>query len=99
MNVLLHVCCANCAIYPVRLLREAGNLVTGYFFNHNIHPYQEYLRRLEAVEQYAAASELQPIAVPTATSLDSNKPQNMQQNPATMRSRPVFFIPVTRTTR
>ena len=61
MNVLLHVCCANCAIYPVRLLRESGNLVTGYFFNHNIHPYQEYRRRLEAVEQYAAASELQVI--------------------------------------
>ena len=61
MNVLLHICCANCAIYPVRLLREAGHLVTGYFFNHNIHPYQEYRRRLEAVEQYASASQLQVI--------------------------------------
>lgn len=58
MNVLLHMCCANCAIYPIRVLRESGHSVVGYFFNHNIHPYQEYRRRLQAVEDYAAASDL-----------------------------------------
>ena len=54
MNILLHICCANCAIFPVKNLRESGHDVTGYFFNHNIHPYLEYRRRLEAVEQYAS---------------------------------------------
>jgi predicted adenine nucleotide alpha hydrolase (AANH) superfamily ATPase len=53
MKVLLHICCANCAIYPVKVLREAGHNVSGYFFNHNIHPYQEYRKRLDAVKQYA----------------------------------------------
>lgn len=50
MNILLHICCAPCAIYPLEALRSSGFRVTGLFFNHNIHPYQEYRRRLEAAE-------------------------------------------------
>jgi predicted adenine nucleotide alpha hydrolase (AANH) superfamily ATPase len=61
MNVLLHICCANCAIYPVQVLREAGHQLTGYFFNHNIHPYQEYRRRLETVEDYARRVSLEVV--------------------------------------
>jgi len=53
MKILLHICCANCAIYPVKTLRERGVEVTGYFFNHNIHPYQEFRRRLDTVQHYA----------------------------------------------
>lgn len=63
MNILLHICCANCSIYPVRVLREANHAVTGYFFNHNIHPYQEYRRRLDAVREYAAAADLPLICI------------------------------------
>lgn len=61
MKVLVHVCCANCAIFPVKTLREHGHSVTGFFFNPNIHPYQEYQRRLETVRSYAAATELSMI--------------------------------------
>lgn len=61
MNVLLHICCGNCAIYPLRMLRKADHNVDGYFFNHNIHPYQEYRRRLDAVKEFAAASKLKVI--------------------------------------
>jgi len=61
MKVLLHVCCANCAIYPVKILREANHRVTGYFFNHNIHPYQEYSKRLAAVREYAEAADLDVV--------------------------------------
>jgi len=49
MKILLHICCGPCALYPLRTLRAAGHEVTGFFFNPNIHPYQEYSRRLEAV--------------------------------------------------
>ncbi|BDV43895.1 hypothetical protein GURASL_28180 [Geotalea uraniireducens] len=52
MNVLLHICCAPCAIYPVNELRAGGHEVTGFFFNHNIHPYQEYVRRRDTVREY-----------------------------------------------
>lgn len=61
MNILLHICCANCAIYPVKVLRQNNHQVTGFFFNHNIHPYQEFLRRLQAVEDYAQRVELQVL--------------------------------------
>ena len=61
MNVLLHVCCANCAIYPVKILRQQNHRVTGFFFNHNIHPYQEFARRLGAVSDYSSRVELPMI--------------------------------------
>ncbi len=62
MNILLHICCGNCAIYPVKMLREHSHQLTGYFFNHNIHPYQEYNRRLETTREYALKVEL-PLLV------------------------------------
>jgi predicted adenine nucleotide alpha hydrolase (AANH) superfamily ATPase len=58
MNILFHLCCANCAIYPVRVLREKNLSVTGFFFNNNIHPYQEFRRRLDTVKEYAHRVEL-----------------------------------------
>jgi len=53
MKILLHICCAPCSIYPLKELRSQGMDVTGFFFNHNIHPYQEYRRRLDTVREYA----------------------------------------------
>jgi len=54
MKVLLHICCAPCAIVPVGELREEGHDVTGMFFNPNIHPFLEHQRRLETLREYAA---------------------------------------------
>lgn len=62
MNILLHLCCANCAIYPVKILRQEGHQLTGFFYNHNIHPYLEFKRRLDTVRDYAAQVEL-PVEV------------------------------------
>ncbi|MFH1415738.1 MAG: epoxyqueuosine reductase QueH [Elusimicrobiota bacterium] len=45
-RILLHICCAPCAIYPVKFLREAEYNITGYWFNPNIHGYSEYSKRL-----------------------------------------------------
>jgi len=53
MNILLHTCCGPCALYPLRTLRSAGHDVTGFFHNPNIHPYQEYVLRRDAVVQMA----------------------------------------------
>jgi predicted adenine nucleotide alpha hydrolase (AANH) superfamily ATPase len=63
MKVLLHICCANCAIYPLSVLHDAHHAVTGYFFNHNIHPYQEYLRRLQTTRDYAASIKLPLVCI------------------------------------
>ena len=61
MKILLHICCANCAIYPVEQIKEKRNEVVGYFFNPNIHPYQEYQKRLEALKKYSERVGLEMI--------------------------------------
>jgi predicted adenine nucleotide alpha hydrolase (AANH) superfamily ATPase len=61
MKVLLHTCCANCSIYPLRELRKKKWDVFGFFYNPNIHPYQEYQRRLKTLEEFAAQSKLRMI--------------------------------------
>ena len=58
MRILLHICCGNCAIYPVKVLREQNHQIVGYFYNHNIHPYQEFKKRLETAKDYAQRVEL-----------------------------------------
>ncbi len=62
MKLLLHTCCGPCTIYPLRALREEGFMVQGFFFNPNIHPYREYLRRKDTLLQYAAAQDF-PVDV------------------------------------
>jgi predicted adenine nucleotide alpha hydrolase (AANH) superfamily ATPase len=52
MRILLHACCAPCLVYPLDDLRSEGHEVTAVFFNPNIHPYTEYLRRLDAFTVY-----------------------------------------------
>jgi predicted adenine nucleotide alpha hydrolase (AANH) superfamily ATPase len=61
MRVLLHICCAPCATVPVEGLRKEGFDAEGYFFNPNIHPYREYVKRLEAVKKLASATSLRVI--------------------------------------
>jgi predicted adenine nucleotide alpha hydrolase (AANH) superfamily ATPase len=54
MNLLLHICCGPCAAYPLDFLRRQGGCeVTGWFHNPNIHPYKEFRRRIEALEEFA----------------------------------------------
>jgi predicted adenine nucleotide alpha hydrolase (AANH) superfamily ATPase len=61
MKLLVHICCAPCAIYPVKVLRQEGHDLTGYFYNPNIHPYLEYKKRLETLRDYSAREALSII--------------------------------------
>ncbi len=58
MRILLHICCGPCALYPLHILRTAGHDLTGFFYNHNIHPYQEYVRRRDTAVQMAGQESL-----------------------------------------
>ncbi len=60
MRILLHICCAPCFTYPHKQLQEEGHEVTGFFYNPNIHPYQEYKSRKVALEKYV---EMKPARV------------------------------------
>jgi len=53
MKILLHICCANCAVYPSHALRHEGHKLAGLWFNPNIHPYGEYRLRLDSLKGLA----------------------------------------------
>lgn len=53
MNLLLHVCCAPCAIIPVRILQQLGYDVTLFFYNPNIHPFREFQKRLASTQVFS----------------------------------------------
>ena len=53
---MLHICCGVCAAGVVEKLLQEGHEVVGFFFNPNIHPSEEYDRRLKVVHQVAKES-------------------------------------------
>ncbi len=53
MKVLMHMCCAPCAVYPVETLQSRGIEVDGLYYNPNIHPIEEFEKREENVEKLA----------------------------------------------
>jgi predicted adenine nucleotide alpha hydrolase (AANH) superfamily ATPase len=69
MNMLLHICCAPCAIYPLARLRDAGFSVRGYWYNPNIHPYREYEKRMSTVREFSGREAL-PVSYRDGYDLD-----------------------------
>ena len=53
-TMMLHICCAPDGSVPIPDLLSEGWKVTGFFYGSNIHPQDEYIRRLEAVRTLAA---------------------------------------------
>lgn len=51
MKLLMHICCANCCLYPLKSLFSKNIEVKGLWFNPNIHPYTEYKNRLDALKK------------------------------------------------
>jgi len=51
MKLLMHICCANCCLYPLQSLFSRNIEVKGFWINPNIHPHTEYKLRLEALRQ------------------------------------------------
>ncbi len=49
MKLLMHICCSNCSIYPLENFLCRGIDIRGLWFNPNIHPYTEYLNRLDSL--------------------------------------------------
>ena len=56
MKVVLHICCGICAGGVAERLKSEGHEVLGFFCNPNIHPREEYEKRLEVAR--VVASEL-----------------------------------------
>ena len=53
METLMHTCCAPCSVSCIRQLREEGIEPVSFWYNPNIHPYQEYKARRDTLMAYA----------------------------------------------
>ncbi len=61
MNLLMHICCGPCSIYPIQVLRDDHCEVMGFFYRNNIHPFTECMRREETLKAYAESIALKMI--------------------------------------
>jgi len=52
MDLLLHTCCAPCSVFCVDTLRAEGIEPVSFWYNPNIHPYQEYKTRRDTLIEY-----------------------------------------------
>jgi hypothetical protein len=64
MKLLLHTCCAPCLIYPEKKLKKEGFAVTGFFYNPNIFPPEEYQRRKAALVGFSAGNDTVEVIYP-----------------------------------
>ncbi len=51
-KIFVHCCCAVCFGYPSQYLKMLGYIPTAYFFNPNIYPENEQIRRYEELKKY-----------------------------------------------
>jgi epoxyqueuosine reductase len=61
MKLLVHICCAPCFAAPYFHLKEEGHEIHGFWYNHNIHPFTEYKKRLETLQEFAEKENIQLI--------------------------------------
>ena len=52
-KTLLHCCCAPCSVSCIKLLRGQDIEPVAFWYNPNIHPYQEYKARRDTLMGYA----------------------------------------------
>jgi predicted adenine nucleotide alpha hydrolase (AANH) superfamily ATPase len=59
-RILVHTCCAPCLVAPLQELRKEWE-VTLLWYNPNIHPYTEYIKRRDTLKEFAAKEGLPVI--------------------------------------
>ena len=92
-KLLLHICCGPCATTVIERLCDAYD-ISGYYFNPNIHPEEEYKRRLEAAQATAVQSGIpciegayEPEMFMKAVRGYKNEPENGARCPVCYRLR------------
>jgi len=63
-SLLLHVCCAHCGAYPIEHWRSQGHTVSACWYNPNIHPYQEWVHRRDAVRRLCTTLQVPLVESP-----------------------------------
>jgi len=65
MRILVHLCCGPCGITVLQRLLDAGHELAALFFNPNIQPLSEYMRRREGAMRVADRLGVPLILAPT----------------------------------
>jgi epoxyqueuosine reductase len=63
-RLLLHACCGPCLLEPLDALASEAEAVTVVFANPNIHPAEEYERRLATLKEYAVSAGVDVLELP-----------------------------------
>lgn len=56
--LLLHICCGPCSLYPLKVFKDGGIKVMGYFYNPNIHPSLEYMKRRDTLKVLSSSHKI-----------------------------------------
>jgi epoxyqueuosine reductase len=59
VKILTHICCGPCLVYPYEKLIDEGELLTGFWYNPNIHPFTEYKNRLESLKKFQSINNME----------------------------------------
>ena len=81
MKIVLHICCGVCAAGVVDRLASEGHQVLGLFYNPNIHPLEEYERRLEATCKVAKELDFPLVAGPYTPEVWFEETNSLQNEP------------------
>lgn len=69
-TLFLHACCGPCLTYPLSILIKHFKVTVG-FFNPNIYPYEEYLKRLDTLKSFLTRySQDQGVEIPLVVNED-----------------------------
>lgn len=79
-ELLLHVCCAPCSTYVIDVLSEVYSVIA-FFYNPNIHPEDEYERRLYEVRRYTALHDIPLIVGEADRSVWHNHVRGLEEEP------------------
>ena len=79
-KLLLHTCCAVCSAYVLEKLGREYDL-TVFYYNPNIHPEEEYLRRLKESRDYCQKINIEFIERPYDTDKWFESTRGHEQDP------------------
>lgn len=78
--MLLHTCCAPCAIYVVQQLAREYDLAL-YYYNPNIHPADEYQKRLNEIVRWAKKKDIKLVETGYNVDLWFDSVKGLEQAP------------------
>ncbi len=79
-NLLLHICCAPDGLYVAKLL-QGEFTVSGFFYNPNIHPQEEYDLRLKETKKIAEILNMPLYIGPYESQIWFRMTENFKQEP------------------